>query len=696
MKKRLLGILLALALLLGYVPTSFAQADIAEWSIFVYLCGSDLESNGGAAAANLAEAMRVDIPDNVNMIVQTGGSRQWRVKGIDPNKLQRLEVKRGRLKLVDEQPLASMGDAQTLGNFLTYGVQNYPAERYMVVFWDHGSGSTGGVCFDELFRHDYLSFTEMAKGLKAPGVTFDILGFDTCLMATLENMAAMAPYGKYMVASEEYEPGGGWDYEGFLRKISLNPAADTLSIAKGICDTYFEKCKRSRTESMATLSVVDLSKADPLLTAFDRMAAEMNGAAEDIDAFRNLSTAAKSAESYGGSSMREGYSNMVDLGDLTTKAKNVVSETGMDVLNALFAAVPYKVNGRNRSGANGISVFYPLGSLDKNKLAAYFTDAATSENYRHYVQAVANYSGGISADSWGGYGQAQAGGDSLMDVLSALLGEGQGMDTDALGDLGGLFGTPGSSQDDLLGGMLSWMQEDAQYEYAELPEQQDHAVQFSTYIAEDGTYGLEITGGLEAVETVRYALSYIDYDNKEFLGLGLDNDLDANWQAGLFYDNFRGVWPTIDGVLCAPALIAEEATYNLYTIPVLLNGKKAHLRAAYWFDEEQEIDGWFEVLGAWNGLDEDTGMSGRDLRKLKAGDEITFLFDGYNWETEETTTYKLDTITVEGDGVTMEESALADGDYEFYYAIGDLFGNTHYSDTIKMTSRNGEIFLKEM
>ncbi len=803
-RTKLIAIVLVAVLLLALVPAAPAAAAQGRWSVFVYLCGSDLESRGGAATANLVEAMKVDYPDGVTVLVQTGGSKKWNIRGVDAGKLQRFVVQKGRLKLVDEQPRASMGDAKTLTAFLQYGIANYPADHYMTVFWNHGSGSVGGVCFDELYNSDCLSLTEMSKALKASGVQYDVLGFDTCLMASLELANAIAPYGKYMVASEEYEPGGGWDYEGFLKYIATNPNAGGLDLGKKICDTYMAKCKRSRTDDMATLSVVDLAKIPAVVDAFDRMASEMNGTTQDIATFRTLTSAVRSAESYGGKSAREGYSNMVDLGDLVTKAEAVLSKTGMDVLNALFSSVSYNVKGRSRINANGLSVFYPLGDISKNYLAVYFTDAATSQNYRHYVQTVADYKGDIAVDSWGDASSytsgtpGSTGGDSWMDMLMNLLGDssgssgtsgydqplqevtpGQSTQPDPFGSLGGdssggswmdllsgLLGEDSSSSNsgygdsgstltpptddgsnalgggswmDLLAGLLgdgsssggygdysleditgtvegggsqgsvdsqnslgstggfSWIAEDQQHDYgtADMLQEEDYDVSFENYITEDGTYALIFKDGLDSVESVNFVLSYLDYDYNEYMALGQDNDLDADWKNGFFYDNFRGVWPTIDGVWCAPLLIAEEETYNLYTIPVLLNGERAFLRAVYWFDDDPEVDGSFEVLGAWNGLAESTSMSGRNIRKLVKGDEVTFLFDSINWDTQETTTYQLETITIQGEPV-MEESQLADGDYEYYYIVTDLFGNTYYSEPILMTYDQGDITLSTM
>ncbi len=42
------------------------SAEAGSWSIYWYLCGSDLESGGGFATGDLSELMEVQLPENVN------------------------------------------------------------------------------------------------------------------------------------------------------------------------------------------------------------------------------------------------------------------------------------------------------------------------------------------------------------------------------------------------------------------------------------------------------------------------------------------------------------------------------------------------------------------------------------------------------------------------------------------------------
>ncbi|NLT14644.1 MAG: hypothetical protein GXY05_09910, partial [Clostridiales bacterium] len=76
----------------------------ADWAVYWYLCGSDLETNGGFASGDFAELLEVTLPDNVKVVIETGGSSAWHNDFVDPSKLQRFVYESEGLKLVDEQP----------------------------------------------------------------------------------------------------------------------------------------------------------------------------------------------------------------------------------------------------------------------------------------------------------------------------------------------------------------------------------------------------------------------------------------------------------------------------------------------------------------------------------------------------------------------------------------------------------------
>lgn len=87
-------------------------------------------------------------------------------------------------------------------------------------------------------------------------------------MATVDTANAFSDIARYMVASEETEPGNGWYYTGWVQALADNPQMDGAELGTVICDTYMEGCEMYGTEDETTLSVVDLGKIGAVLTAY--------------------------------------------------------------------------------------------------------------------------------------------------------------------------------------------------------------------------------------------------------------------------------------------------------------------------------------------------------------------------------------------------------------------------------------------
>ena len=90
MKRVLGGILLALLLALALAAASAIPASAQpSWAVYMYLCGSDLETNDGTATMNLEDLFKVPLPENVTFFIQTGGASKWHLKGVPSNKIGR-------------------------------------------------------------------------------------------------------------------------------------------------------------------------------------------------------------------------------------------------------------------------------------------------------------------------------------------------------------------------------------------------------------------------------------------------------------------------------------------------------------------------------------------------------------------------------------------------------------------------------
>ena len=601
-----------------------------SWTILLYLCGTDLETEGGYCTSNLVEAAQVALPDNVKVIFQTGGTKKWHLDFVDSGYLERYRLcNQGDVESLSQVKRDSMGKQETLQEFLEFGVSNYPADKYGVIFWNHGGGMSGAE-FDELYDFDALTLDELDGAFNAIDTQFEFIGFDACLMATLECAMALSDNAKYFIASEEVEPGTGWDYEAMMRYIVENPTCTGAELGKEICDTYMAKC--GWYGDTATLSVTRLANVPALARAFDTMAAEMTGLTEDVTTFRQLTRSIAKAENYGGNTPTEGYFNLVDIGDMVLNANEVLPNTGDQVLDALFGAVIYNVSGIARSSANGLAAFYPL-SASTEELNSYAETAAFSKNYIQYLDA--------STRDW----QAPS--------------HFEGVDFDNV--------------------VVDAQEVDSVVEA-------DFTINASSFF-EAENYALEIESGEEYVRDVYFTLYWMDYDYNEYMFMGRDDDID--YQNGLYLDNFRGVWPALNGVYVNLNLLSATESYHLYSIPIKLNGERMNLRAIY--DWEKEA---YRVLGALAQGD-DSGASSRDMRRLKDGDEVAVLMEGINWDTGETTEYEIGSFVVQGT-VTLEEISLMDGDYLYQYELVDILGDTYYSAEVIMEVKGDDITIYEV
>lgn len=167
--------------------------------------------------------------------------------------------------------------------------------------------------------------------------------------------------------------------------------------------------------------------------------------------------------------------------------------------------------------------------------------------------------------------------------------------------------------------------------------------------------------------------------------LGTDNDLTADWENGVFYDNFRGVWGALDGHLVYMELSFEGEDYNLYSVPILLNGEAYNLQVAYDFTAEE-----WSILGASQGLDE-SGMASKELRLLAEGDVITTIWKAATFTGDDDfEMYAAEELTVTA-GTAFGEAPLFDGSYSMVFEMWDAAGNYACSDAVTFDCAGGEI-----
>ena len=332
-------------------------------ALYIYMCGSTLETKSAIATANIDEMLGARMPDGTAVVVETGGARKWRGHDIPSDALVRYELRGGRLVEVEREADASMGDADTLASFLEFCTREYPADNSTLLLWDHGAGSVKGVCADENHGMDALSAAELGQALDAADAHFTTVCFDACLMGGFETMRVVAPHAQQMVASEEIEPAAGWDYTTLVENLGSADFTEKLL-------TAYQARNEAKGKRLYTLSAVDLGKFAQVETAFDALCEEVLSKKGSEGALQEVVQAADSAMGFGDASGRGATQS--EFVDLSQFSRNL----GFEELARAIGECTRTANGADREGACGMSVYFPAGTA--SSLRDYLASATSS------------------------------------------------------------------------------------------------------------------------------------------------------------------------------------------------------------------------------------------------------------------------------------------------------------------------------
>lgn len=252
---------------------AFTPPKPDAWTLMIYMSAdNDLERY---AINDLNELEALTLPTGVNIVVVVDRSPSYdrregdwsdtRVGILQPDRnISRLSTE---LESVGEW---NMGEARSLTRFIDWAVETRPAQNYGLVLWGHGSGITG-VAQDGSSGNDWLTPSELRLGIdQSHQPSFAFIGFDSCLMAGVEIAAALAGRADIMLASQEEEPGEGWNYTRWLSQVFADGQVDAQELALSGINAY-------RTEYAGrgnlTLSAIDPDGYGSLMRALDDFAA---------------------------------------------------------------------------------------------------------------------------------------------------------------------------------------------------------------------------------------------------------------------------------------------------------------------------------------------------------------------------------------------------------------------------------------
>ncbi len=369
--------------------------DKGTRTIMVYMIGSNLESEYKAASMDIEEILATNYnEDDVNILIYTGGSKKWKNQSVSNEENAIFEIKNGSLNKLETYSQKSMTDSSTLKEFISYVYDNYKTDLYDLILWDHGGGPIYGFGQDEVSgENDTLTIDELTRAIKNSSLSketkLEYIGFDACLMSSVEVANSLREYANYLIASEESIPGNGWNYE-FLNSLDKNTKIDDLY--KSIVDNYIEYYEEARIEQQklgykynpdVTLSVTDLSKVQNLVQEIDNLFANI-GNNISISNYSKVSKEFSKTKLYGYQGVNESSYDLVDLYDLADQIIDEYPEAA-NVQLAIKDTVVYEKN--NLQKTNGLSIYFPLkNKKNASSLVNMYSSLNFSNNYKSFLR----------------------------------------------------------------------------------------------------------------------------------------------------------------------------------------------------------------------------------------------------------------------------------------------------------------------
>ena len=646
---------ICMCLLLLLMAGALAAARAETATVLVYMAGASIQAQ---ACEDIYEMALAETGENVNVAILAGGAETWDIDELKGGRRTLMTLRDGDIETLEDWGKQSMGSGDSLLEFLEYGLTTFPADRTVVILWNHGAGSEAGVCFDYTTRdQDGLSLVEINDVLydlseDLGGFHIDVFGCDACMMATYE-MAAMLSYYDidYYIASEELETGLGWHYTPWLKALDDDPGMSGDALCRMIVDTYMDAALKDAPDDYLTLSAVDLAGMGDLQDVFEEFAAALMN---QLDQDNAADVRRGRSRMYTFGSFVNGSWDMVDMAAVLDAYAKFDPDLAARARKCLSRAMLVNRQTDNLDPCCGLSVLIPQDT--KDEFEEYVDGLDLSFYMPNWFGFVKAYAAGLSG---GGYtisapAASQASGEGFFSQIAAVL-----------------TGEPDH---------LSWS-EDAET-YVPRPPQQDAL----SGIQRDG-YAFTASLSAEDMQYLDYvegmlAIDITDDDAEGYVMLGMMRDNLVDWKGGKVYSLFDGKLPVFDGQLVPLFDQVSNAHGRRSLMRVKLNGEETYLVVEF-----SAGGGEGRIIGANAGYDE-SGLPIRTTTTLKEGDRIVPVYSMYvdtGAEDMEETEFDGDEI-IWSKGMTVTYEDLSDEDEAlnvmFCFVLNDVFGEYTMTDPI--------------
>lgn len=388
-KKIILIIMFFVTLLLIIVSIvlGLTLSKVNSRTIMIYMAGSNLESSSGIATADLESIVPSEVDlETTNVLVYTGGSKFWYNDYVDEDKNNILKLTDNGFEKIEVYENDNLGDSKTFLKFLNYGYENYEADRYDLIIYDHGLGALGSIS-DDYYPTDFLTVKEMSDALDKSNFDdkskFETVIFRTCLNGTYEVASVFKDHANYMVASEEVTL-GRFDSNvfSFINNLELEDDGYTTGVkfVNGYQSFIDSIDIFGKTDS--TYSVIDLNEIDDLEKDLDSFFSSIDVSSN----YNEISKVRANMHQYAVASASSYDYDTVDLYSLVNELKSYAPDEADEVLKDLKNLVKY--NWSTNDSSNGLSVYFPYNG-SQNVVNLHFEvldDIDLSDGYYNFVK----------------------------------------------------------------------------------------------------------------------------------------------------------------------------------------------------------------------------------------------------------------------------------------------------------------------
>ncbi|MBR4494737.1 MAG: hypothetical protein IKP14_08485 [Clostridiales bacterium] len=698
-------------------------ADMASWTVLVYMCGTDLETQNGFGSMAFDWMNDEDISDDINIIVETGGTLTWNnednyfsddsVHDVDipEDMLGRFQVKQDEVIDLGAVSLQSMGKAETLSDFISWGVQEFPAEHYMFVMWDHGySEPYGNMEHDEIFYengsgsivngtttnvdtneyyNDCLTLDEVREGFEDGGAHFDLIAFNTCLSGSMEIASAMATYADYMAASEEVIPAIIGIPMGYITYLSENPDCTGEDVGNEILSLYENEINSytaayssdqdvSELFATGTMSLINLSCMEQIDELMGQFWQRLYYTTYSQGEFSSVINIASKCENYGAEGSMPG--NLIDFRAFLNDIRSVFSDTDVDdeLLEILNDNV-VSVSGRARTNSYGMSVFFP---------SAVYPQAVRSS----YESMLNTY--GVDYTE-----------DQMLEILHQHIGFSLDGYTDNIDFIDGYYWYAAFLQvrfsdywtaDNSVWNEVNSHLDPSYQNMVQISSENPEDVEYELTFDDRGNIMLNITSGAASVLSVEANVCYYyPFDTGDYYTLfGSEPVYSNQGNVSSYTYNPDCQWLNFCNYDITVYPLEDTADHTIYATPADINSVWSFIYIYY----DKATDEYSLLYCA--SVDPESGVATNDIFNLEEGDEVEFLYysvaENIGYETVLLIRPLFDSFTYDGSLNINRGNMFGTGGSDkvilVNFLIRDCFGNITDTAAVEITyGSNNEV-----